>query len=425
MGDTYPNPDYMSKEEFLDLQNKKLLDLLPYIANVPFYKKKLSSEGINIKDIKEISDLQKIPFTTKEELRLSKPMERTLLNYDGISFFFSSSGTTGDATIYPWSLQDDLVLREVSARCMKRIGVGPGDVSLVLAPFGLPIMWYCMITQYLATGASVIPLGLASSNEILKVINSFPITSIATLPVIATRSFEFINKNRININIEKLRHFHCGGDYLSNARRRRIKNYWNVDCYDFYGLSEIFGPIAGECEVEEGLHFAADYVIVEIIDPVTKEHVPEGDVGVAVYTTLWKKAAPLLRYWSDDYVSVTWEKCMCGCTSPRIIYRGRAIDSVKIDHKRIFAKDVEEVLLSFPEVSDEWGMKIEGTTEQSIATVYVEETPYDIPNEKIEKELSKLIGIPVKLKIIPYGSFSRENIKPRRIKDERRKTSNQ
>jgi phenylacetate-CoA ligase len=165
-------------------------------------------------------------------------------------------------------------------------------------------------------------------------------------------------------------------------------------------------------------------VIVEVIDPITKEPVPEGEVGVAVYTTLWKKAAPLLRYWSDDYISITWEKCKCGRTSPRIIYRGRTTDCKTINHKRIFAKDVEEVLLSFPQVGDEWGMKIEGAAEQSIATVYIEETPYDVPKEKIENKLGKLIGIPVKLEIIPYGSFSRENVKPRRIKDERRRANN-
>jgi phenylacetate-CoA ligase len=179
--------DYMSKEELTNLQNKKLSEAISYIVNTPFYKKKL--KGININDIKEVSDLRKLPFTIKEELRLSKPMERTSLNFDGIAFFFSSSGTTGHPTVYPWSKQDDIVLKEVSARCMKRIGVRSGDISLVLAPFGMPIMWYCMLTQYLAIGAGVVPLGITSSNEIVKAMDAFPITSITTLPIVATRLF--------------------------------------------------------------------------------------------------------------------------------------------------------------------------------------------------------------------------------------------
>jgi len=415
MGNKDPNPDYMSKEEFLDLQNKKLLELLPYIANVPFYKKKLSSEGINIKDIKGISDLQKIPFTTKEELRLSKPMERTSLNYDGVAFFFSSSGTTGDTTIYPWSPQDDLVLREVSARCMKRIGVGPGDISLVLVPFGMSIMWYCMINQYIATGAGVVPIGIVSPNEILKAINDFPITSITTLPIIGTRSFEFMKMKKISIMKNRLRHFHFGGDYLSNARRRRIENYWGINCYDFYGLSEIFGPIAGECEGKAGLHFAADYVLVEVINPITKEPVPEGEVGVAVYTTLWKKAAPLLRYWSNDYISITWEKCKCGRTSPRIIFKGRPINSATVNGRKIFAKDIEEILLSFPEASDEWAMRIEESRGKTIAKVYLEKTTSKVPMKKMQQELTNWLKIPVEIEIVPFGSFPRSDVKPKRI----------
>ena len=409
------HPDYMSKEELLGLQNKKLREIIPYIAKVLFYKKKLSEEGISVEDIKEISDLQKLPFTTKEELRLSKPMERTSLNYDGIAFFFSSSGTTGYPTIYPWSTQDDLVLKDVSARCMKRIGVGPGDISLVLVPFGMPIMWYCMINQYCASGAGVVPLGTASPDEILKAISAFPITSITTLPILGARLFEFMKMKKTSIMKDRLRHFHFGGDYLSNARRRRIENYWGAECYDFYGLSEIFGPIAGECKEKKGLHFAADYVLVEVINPITKEPVSEGEVGVAVYTTLWKKAAPLLRYWSDDYISIIWEKCKCGRTSPRIIFKGRPINSATVNGRKIFAKDIEEILLSFPEASDEWAMRIEESRGKTIAKVYLEKTTSKVPMKKMQQELTNWLKIPVEIEIVPFGSFPRSDVKPKRI----------
>ncbi len=414
--------DYMSKEEILDLQNKKLSEIIPYIADIPFYKKKLIDKDIDLNDIKGISDLQKLPFTTKEELRLSKPMERTSLNYDGVAFFFSSSGTTGNPTIYPWSTKDDLILKKVSTRCMKRIGVGSDDISLVLAPFGMPIMWYCMINQYLASGAGVVPLGTSSPDEILKAMSVFPITSITTLPIIGTRLFEFMKMKKISIEKNRFRYFHFGGDYLSNARRRRIENYWGVKCYDFYGLSEIFGPIAGECEEKKGLHFAADYVIVEVVDPETKKSVPEGEVGVAVYTTLWKKAAPLLRYWSDDYISLTWGKCKCGRSSPQIIYRGRPINSVVVNNKRIFAKDIEEIILSFPEISDEWALKIEGSIKQPMGRIYLEKSlGYKIYIAKIQQELTNWLEIPVRIEIVPFGSFSRSDVKPKRIIDIRDK----
>ncbi|HBY57706.1 MAG TPA: hypothetical protein DEG96_07615 [Candidatus Atribacteria bacterium] len=414
--------DYMSKKEIFDLQSRKFKEIIPYIADVPFYKNKFLKEGINNKQIQELSDLPKLPFTTKEEIRLSKPMERTPLGYDGIAFFFSSSGTTGNPTIYSWSTKDDLILREVAARCMKRVGVSSGDISLVLAPFGMPIMWYCMINQYLASGAGVVPLGISSPNEILKAMSAFPITSITTLPIIGTRLFEFMSMKKMSLIKNRFCHFHFGGDYLSNARRYRIENYWGVECYDFYGLSEIFGPIAGECEEKKGLHLAADYVIVEVVDPETEKSVPEGEVGVAVYTTLWGKAAPLLRYWSDDYISLTWEKCKCGRTSPRIIYKGRPIDSVVVNNKKIFAKDIEGIILSFSEISDEWALKIVGSTEQPMAKVYLEKTSgYKINTKRIQQEIMNWLEIPVRIEIVPFGSFSRSDVKPKRIIDIRDK----
>lgn len=412
-------PDYMSKHEIFNLQNRKFTEIIPYIASIPFYRKKLSKDRINIRKIREISDLTNLPFTTKEELRITSPMERTIHSFNGIAFFFSSSGTTGSSTVSPWSTKDDLVLREVAARSMQRIGVGPGDISLVIAPFGMPIMWYCMINQYLATGAGVVPLGITSPDRIIKAMSTFPITAITTVPVAGTRLFEFMKKNKTPLVTNRLRHFHFGGHYLSNARRRRIENYWGVDCYDFYGLSEIFGPIAGECEEKNGLHFAVDHVFIEVIDPYTKEEVRKGEIGVAVYTTLWKKAAPLLRYWSDDYVSITWERCKCGRTSPRIIYEGRPIDGVTINKRWIFAKNIEEILLSFPKCSDEWGIKIEGTMEKPIAKLYLEDTHYRMPVKKIRENLADMLQIPIKTEIVPIGSFSRKNFKPRRIVDMR------
>jgi phenylacetate-CoA ligase len=413
------SPDYMSKQKIFDLQNRKFEKIIAHIADVPFYPKKLSKEGENIKEIRGISDLTNLPFTTKEELRVTLPMERTSHNLDGIAFFFSSSGTTGSSTVYPWSIKDDSVLKEVAARCMKRVGVGPGDISLVLAPFGMPIMWYCMINQYLAAGAGVVPLGIASPDSIVKAMSAFPVTAISTLPIVGTRLFEFMKEKKIPLTKNRLRHFHFGGDYLSNARRRRIENYWGVECYDFYGLSEIFGPIAGECREKNGLHLAVDHVLVEVIDPCTKQEVHEGETGVAVYTTLWKKAAPLLRFWSDDYVSITREKCKCGRSSPRLIYEGRPFDGAVINNRWVFAKNIEEIVLSYPGVSDEWGMKIEGTTDEPMAKLYLENTSHEFPIEEIKDNLKEFLGIHVEIEIVRVCFFSREDVKPRRIADMR------
>jgi phenylacetate-CoA ligase len=409
-------PDVLTKAEILDLQNNKFRNIINYVGRVPFYRKKLAMERVNLKQICDISDLEKLPFTTKKELRETHPMERTSLGFERVAFLFSSSGTTGLPTIYPWSTKDERVLRKVAARCMKRVGIGPGDMGLVVAPFGMPIMWYCMVNQYLAAGAGVVPLGLAPPDVVIKAMSTFPITAVATLPAVATRAIEIMKREKTPFVKNRLRHFHFGGDYLSNARRRRIEDYFGVQCYDFYGLSEIFGPFAGECKQKDGLHLASDYVLVEVIDPYTKEPVHDGEMGVAVYTTLWEKAAPLLRFWSDDYISVTWERCECGRTSPRIRYEGRPFVGVSVKRKWIFAKNIEEIVMSFPEISGDWKVRIEGKKEKPSAKLYLEDQHVEIPSEKIEEAVASLLGMPVKIEKAGAG-FWEKGLKSRIVCD--------
>jgi len=415
--------DFLSPSELQNLQETKLKALLPYIGEVPFYKKKFEATDVDVKKISHFTDLTKLPFTTKEELRLSAPMDRTLLKDSaGIAFFFSSSGTSGMRTLYPWSRKDIAVFDEVASRIMRRVDVKPGDIALVLAPFGIPAMGYYMVAQYLSAGAGVVPLGVASFVEIAKAFNAFPITMIATLPIVASRLSEFLAHKSKEIAFQKqLRQFHFGGDYLSNARRRRIEEHWKAECFDFYGLSEIFGPIAGECPEKDGLHLAADYVLTEVIDPDTQTPVNDGEVGVAVYTTLWNKGAPLLRFWSDDYVILTRERCRCGRTTPRIYYKGRPSNMLSIKGKRAFIKDIEETLLSHSEVGNEWGMKISGVLEQPEIAIYVERRPRTrIPVgvlRKIKGKLTAQLGIPVGVEDVPFATFPRKNLKPARISD--------
>lgn len=409
----------LTRQEQIELQNNKIRQVMPHITRVPFYKRKFSKEKIDINNIKDIFELQKVPFTTKEELRTTSPMERTSLHYKNIVYFFSSTGTTGQPTIYPWSKKDDLVLNEVSGRFMKNIGIGADDISLIVAPFGMPIMWYCMINQYLAVNAGVVPLGITPSDQLINALKNFPVTSITTIPTTGTLLYDFVRKNNISVDTKRLKHFHCGGDFLSNARRKRIEKYWNVDCYNFYGLSEIFGPIAGECEKKNGLHFATDYVIIEVINPITKQPVSEGETGVAVYTTLWEKAAPLIRYWSDDYVIIKWEKCECGLTYPRIDFKGRGTDSINVNDNLIFAKDVEDVLLSIEGVSSEWKLIVEGRYENPKVKIFLEEQSSDISKDIVKKRLSNLFGKNFDLEITFKTNSPKKEVKFLRIIDRR------
>lgn len=417
--------DFLSASELHYVQQTKWKAVLPHINEVPFYRKKFEAASVDIKEVRDLSDFTKLPFTTKEELRLSTPMDRTPLRDSvGIAFFFSSSGTTGVRTSCPWSNIDIAVFNEVASRITRRVGVKSGDIALVLAPSGMSAMGYYMTSQYLAAGAGVVPLGVTTFTEITKAFRAFPITMMAAIPVVVSHLSEAVaHKPKETAFQNRLRQFHLGGDYLSNARRLRIEEYWKSDCFNFYGLSEIFGPIAGECSEKDGLHLAADYVLTEVIDPDTKAPVNDGQVGVAVYTTLWDKGAPLLRFWSDDYVVISHERCRCGRTSPRIFYKGRPSTMQTLQGKRIFAVDIEETLLAHPEFGNEWGMKISGTSKQLEIKAYIERKPQiQIDTEllkKIKHEFINQIGIPIDVEDVPFGTFPRRNLKTSRFYDVR------
>jgi len=414
-------PDVMSPTELKSLQEQRFHNMLPLLWKTPLYQRKLHQAGLTPNQIQSLGDLSSVPFTTKDDLRRTHPSERSPYSFDEIEYLFSSGGTSGEPTVYYWTHHDTEVLREAGARAMKRVGISADDLALVLASMGLPIMWYCMFQQYNALGAGVIPLGTCPPSEVVDALLNFPATVITTLPVIGTRLREFMMGTGIEWPEDRpLRQFHCGGDFLTEARRQRIQHLWGVQCYNFFGMSEIFGPIAGECPQRAGMHFLADYVYMEVLDPDTHYPVPDGTPGIAVYTTLWPKGAPLLRYWSDDFVIVNRIPCVCGATSPRITFLGRPLDMAYVNEQRLFASQLEEAVLAFPQVGGEYQLRLISDVDGESAHLTVEESPgAQVPVPKVREALDILLRMPIAVQVVPPGTLPRDTPKPTRILDQR------
>jgi len=409
----------MNESSILELQRRKLQEVFPHICDTPFYREKLSSSTADVDYKDPFTRLGELPFTYKHELRSTSPMTRTPLSEQGLTAFFSSSGTTGKPSVYTWSKTDQCVLEEVSSRLLRHIGVGPGDVALLPLTMGMPLAWYAIFSEMLAVGAAVVPLGPAPWEEIAQALVIYPITILKTSPVMASRLFRFVVETDASLLSKmQLRQIHLAGYWASDARKRRLEKLWGVDCYDMYGISEI-GLLAGECSAKDGQHFCADYVLAEIIDPETRQPVPSGQEGVGVYTSLWKKAAPLLRYWSDDYIVMDDSPCTCGLNLPRLTFRGRSIDSVKLNDRRIFASDVENILLSDERVGDEFLVEVHGSREQSWCTIQVESLGGNVLTSSLEERLSDLFQTRVELRISPTQAFDKTSVKPLRIIDRR------
>lgn len=414
------NIDELSREEIREMQERKFQNVIPHFFATSFYHKKLKEVGVREKDIKTLSDLSVLPFTTKDELRDTSPLERSPYGVEEVAFFFSSTGTTGEPTVYVWTRQDDEVIEDYAPKIFGQLlGIGPGDIVIFPGPLGMPLAWYNILVGITSTGAGFLPIGLVAPPQIIDALVKLPITVMICLPLAATRLFEFAVYRDLPLET-RLRQIQCAADFLTNQRRKRIEQYWNVDCYDTYGISEIGGPLASECSLKNGMHFRVDYIYMEVVDPNTKQPVPEGEEGVAVYTTLWEKGAPLLRYWSEDFVTVTWEQCGCGRKSARIYFRGRPRDCAEIGDKRIFGSDIEEVLLSFPEVGNEYACELQGSICRATCSCTIEQMPgRDVPIAEVEGQLSQLLGIPVSVSVVPPGSMPRDTIKPLRIIDRR------
>jgi len=407
------NFDNLNAIEREEISRKKLKDIIPFFLNNNFYKEKLN--GFDFDNFK-LKDFEKIPFTTKNELKNSSAFQRSTVARKDIAYFFSSSGTTGHPTVYVWTKKDNEILNIVAKRAMDRVGVKDEDLALILAPFGMPIMWYCMMSQYATLNAGVIPLGIANPNYILDTIKEFSPTIVTTIPNSILSLHEYKEQRYMSEITQAIKQFHVGGDFLSDARRKRIESKWNADCFDFYGISEIMGPIAGECKNKNGMHFASDYIYIEVLNPISKEKVENGETGIAVYTTLWEKGAPLLRYWSDDYVSLINDTCSCGCTFPKIHYKGRTSDSFLFNGHRFFAKEIEDELFKFDYVGNEWQLEIKSENTKSRIQLTLE-TKNDNANylNILKNNLSEFFNDKIEIKCVPIGNFPRTNIKPQRI----------
>lgn len=313
--------------------------------DIPFYNEKCRKIGIPLSEIKTYDDFLRIPFTVKEDLRNTSPYERTLTAKNEIYGLYSSSGTTGSKTFYIYNHLDRKMQAEFVRTYFKAIGMKEGGLGATFAPIGSAVMGHCMMWQFQAMRMGMTICADFSPENMIETVSKLPVTDIATLPRVASsihNKKEWCDTARRS-TVERLV---LGGDFLSNARRKMIEEAWNAKAYDSFGMSEAFGPLANECTEQNGLHYLDDNLFIEIINPETLTPVSGDEIGIGVYTTLWKKGFPLLRYWSGDLFKRIPEPCPCGSKLPRIEYFGRACDCVSINNTYISPKQVEEITLT-------------------------------------------------------------------------------
>lgn len=424
------NKECMSRDEIHNLQSARLRKMVDRVYhNVEFYRKKMQGLGLEPGDIKEIEDLNKLPFTTKDDLRDSYPFGLFAVPQSEIVRIHASSGTTGKATVVGYTRKDIDLWQECVARVLAMAGVGQKDKIQVAYGYGLFTGGLGLHYGAENIGATVIPMSTGNTQKLITMMQDFGATAIACTPSYLLHIAETLEELGQIGNIQ-LKAAICGAEPWTENMRKEIETKLNLKAYDIYGLSEILGPgVAADCEYHKGLHVYEDHFVPEIIHPETLETCKEGEVGELVFTTLTKEALPLFRYRTKDLTSITYDKCDCGRTLARISrFKGRSDDMLIIRGVNVFPSQVEAALLEIGETSPHYMLIVDRVNNLDILEVQVEVEERFFSDEikqlenltkKISHVLQTALGLSVKVKLVEPKTIQRSEGKAKRVIDRR------
>ena len=402
----------------LELIKKQLRRLREFDG---FYARKFA--GIDTAAIDSQEAFEALPFTSKEELREAYPLGLAAVADDDIVRIHSSSGTTGTPVIIPYTKQDVEDWAVMFARCFELAGVTSRDRVHITPGYGLWTAGIGFQAGVERIGAMAIPMGPGNTDKQLQMMMDLRSTVLCATSSYALLLAEEIAKRGIGDKIH-LRKGLIGSERWGEKMRRRIAHELGVELYDIYGLTEIYGPgIAINCQQEPHMHYWDDYLYFEVIDPKTGKHVPEGEIGELVITTLRKEGAPLIRYKTHDLTRFIPEPCSCGLEYPRIgTILGRTDDMVKVKGTIIYPSLIDELLKTIPGASSEYQVMIDHLQGKDILTLFVEKEPgadtKQLANE-IKVKFKSKIGITAVIKPVEIGDLPRSEKKSTRIFDNR------
>ena len=343
-----------SKEETLprdkleELQTKRLKEVTDRVYNnVPFYKNRFDEMGIKPEDIENISDISKLPFTKKQDLRDNYPFGLFAVKQDAVVRIHSSSGTTGKPTVVGYTKSDMDVWNEVMARVFTMSGVNSEDT--VHNAYGYGLFTGGLGVHYGAetVGATIVPSSGGFTSRQLLLMKDFGATVITATPSFALHMAETALAEGYDLKKDfKLKCGIFGAEPTSKGLKEEVAKVWGIKYYEVYGLSEIIGPgVSNSCDESDELHIFEDHFYPEIIDPKTGEVLPDGEKGELVITTLSKQALPIIRYRTGDITSLNRTPCKCGRTHVRMkSVMGRADDMLIVNGVNVFPSQVEHVL---------------------------------------------------------------------------------
>ncbi|WP_102348617.1 phenylacetate--CoA ligase family protein [Bacillus sp. Marseille-P3661] len=425
--DTFNEPFH----SITDLQEEKLRRQITYIyEKSPFYKEKFNQNNINPKDIQTIKDLEKLPFTVKDEIRESQRIQPPLglhaaAEMEDIIRVHSSSGTTGKPTYVGITRNDYDVWTEILARVLYTHGIR--KTSKIVFAMGLSFFVGSSMKDGIERlGATFIPIGTGASDRVIQSINDFEADVLFCTPSYATYLAEYV---RENYDFEPkdlgIKLMSVGGEPGGGLPeiRNKIEQEWGCKVLEAMGNADMAPVLFSECQEQAGMHFVGgDYVICEIIDPETGKQVPHGDhmQGELVYTAIDRECSPLLRFRTRDLVQVDTTPCKCGRKSMRIRCIGRTDDMLIVRGVNVFPSAIKDVINSFrPRTNGEISILLNQAPPLvhpplPIKVEYEEELTQEelyVLKKEIETTLRSKLTFTADVQLVPKGTLPRFEMK--------------
>ncbi|HPJ97113.1 MAG TPA: phenylacetate--CoA ligase [Syntrophales bacterium] len=421
----------IDRDQLHKLQLERLQTTVESASRSSCYRKLFKRKGIFPEDIKTLEDLAKLPLTTKDDLREEWPYGFLAVSKDEIVRMHSSSGTTGRATVIFHTRKDIDSWTDQLARCMYMAGMRKSDVFQNM-------MTYALFTGGLGfhygaecLGALVIPAGPGNSKRQIQLMQDFDTTAIHIIPSYALHLTTVFEEAGIDPRKDtRLRMAFIGAEPHSEKMRKRIEDFYGVKAFNSYGLSEMSGPgVAFECPEQNGLHIWEDAYIVEIIDPITLEPVPDGQEGELVLTTLTRDGMPIVRYRTKDLTRIIPGACPCGRTHRRIErIKGRTDDMMILKGVNIFPIQIEKKLMGIQGVGNNFQIILERKGFNDDMTVKVEvQREYftgdlkqlEVLRKMIVNELKSELLITPRVDLVEPESLPQTEGKAKRVIDNR------
>ncbi len=427
-----PTYECMPREDIEQLQLERLQATLNRVyKSVTCYRNKFNEQGIVPEDVQSLADLAKLPFTTKEDLRLNYPYGMFAVPLREVVRIHSSSGTTGKPTVVGYTKQDIKIWSNLVARFMTAAGVTHDDVVQIAFGYGMFTGAFGLHYGTETIGASVLPMGSGNTEKQIMIMQDYKTTALVCTPSYAITLAERMERMGIEPKSLSLKTGLFGGEPWSEAMRREIETRLAISATDNYGLSEVIGPgVAGECECKNGMHLFEDAFIPEIIDPETCQVLPPGSVGELVLTTLTKEAFPMVRYRTRDITSLDYSPCDCGRTNVRMKKTmGRTDDMLIIKGANVYPSQIEEVLVSVEGCQPHYQLVVERKGTLDTLEVQIEVTEnifFDEMKkqkaflEKLEKRIESTLGVGVLVRLVEPNSIPRHEGKAARVIDRRK-----